>query len=173
MYITSYAESDLEQAAIEWFEELNYSKAYGPEISPEGEYPERLLYSDVILTDRLRDALTRINPGVPCEAIEEAIRIVEVPQSPSLLVNNRAFQRMITDGIDAEYRTPAGENRVAKVWLFATEPGRVEENDFLVVNQFTVIETSEKRPDIVIFVNGIPLVVMEAEERLERRSGDQ
>lgn len=161
MYITSYAESDLEQAAIEWFEELNYSKAYGPEISPEGEYPERLLYSDVILTDRLRDALTRINPGVPREAIEEAIRIVEVPQSPSLLVNNRAFQRMITDGIDAEYRTPAGENRVAKVWLFATEPGRVEENDFLVVNQFTVIETSEKRPDIVIFVNGIPLVVME------------
>jgi type I restriction enzyme R subunit len=161
VYITSYAESDLEQAAIEWFEELNYNKAYGPEISPEGEYPERMFYTDVILADRLRDALTRINPGVPRDAIEEAIRIVEVPQSPSLLVNNRAFQRMITDGIDAEYRTPAGENRTAKVWLFATEPERVEENDFLVVNQFTVVENGEKRPDVVVFVNGIPLAVME------------
>lgn len=161
MYVTSYAESDLEQAAIEWFEELNYNKAYGPEISPEGEYPERMFYTDVILADRLRDALTRINPGVPRDAIEEAIRIVEVPQSPSLLVNNRAFQRMITDGIDAEFRTPAGENRTAKVWLFATEPERVEENDFLVVNQFTVVENGEKRPDVVVFVNGIPLVVME------------
>lgn len=161
MYITSYAESDLEQAAIEWFEELNYKKAYGPEISPEGEYPERMFYTDVILADRLRDALIRINPGVPRDAIEEAIRIVEVPQSPSLLVNNRAFQRMITDGIDAEYRTPAGENRTAKVWLFATERERVEENDFLVVNQFTVVENGEKRPDVVVFVNGIPLVVME------------
>lgn len=161
MYITSYAESDLEQAAIEWFEELNYSKAYGPEISPEGEYPERMFYTDVILVDRLRDALVRINPGVPRDAIEEAIRIVEVPQSPSLLMNNRTFQRMITDGIDAEYRTPSGENRTAKVWLFATDPDRVEENDFLVVNQYTVIENGEKRPDIVVFVNGIPLVVME------------
>ncbi|MDO7907578.1 type I restriction endonuclease subunit R [Paenibacillus sp. JX-17] len=159
--MTSYAESDLEQAAIEWFEELNYNKAYGPEISPEGEYPERMFYTDVILADRLRDALTRINPGVPRDAIEEAIRIVEIPQSPSLLVNNRAFQRMITDGIDAEYRTPAGENRTAKVWLFATEPERVQENDFLVVNQFTVVENGEKRPDVVVFVNGIPLVVME------------
>ncbi|MCT1398487.1 type I restriction endonuclease subunit R [Paenibacillus sp. p3-SID867] len=159
--MTSYAESDLEQAAIEWFEELNYKKAYGPEISPEGEYPERMFYTDVILADRLRDALIRINPGVPRDAIEEAIRIVEVPQSPSLLVNNRAFQRMITDGIDAEYRTPAGENRTAKVWLFATERERVEENDFLVVNQFTVVENGEKRPDVVVFVNGIPLVVME------------
>ncbi|WP_334077781.1 type I restriction endonuclease subunit R [Paenibacillus sanfengchensis] len=159
--MTSYAESDLEQAAIEWFEELNYSKAYGPEISPEGEYPERMFYTDVILVDRLRDALVRINPGVPRDAIEEAIRIVEVPQSPSLLMNNRTFQRMITDGIDAEYRTPAGENRTAKVWLFATDLERVEENDFLVVNQFTVVENGEKRPDVVVFVNGIPLVVME------------
>jgi type I restriction enzyme R subunit len=161
MYITSYTESDLEQAAIEWFQELDYNWAYGPEISPEGEYPERYLYSDVILSERLREALTRINPGVPREAIEEAIRIVEIPQNPSLLVNNRAFQRMITDGIDAEYRTTKGESKVAKVWLFATEPERAGENDFLVVNQYTVIENSEKRPDLIVFVNGIPLAVIE------------
>ncbi|WP_418038774.1 type I restriction endonuclease subunit R [Paenibacillus xylanilyticus] len=160
-YVTSYTESDLEQAAIEWFQELNYNWAYGPEISPEGEYPERYLYSDVILSERLREALTRINPGVPREAIEEAIRIVEIPKSPSLLVNNRAFQRMITDGIDAEYRTTKGESKVAKVWLFATEPERAGENDFLIVNQYTVIENSEKRPDLIVFVNGIPLAVIE------------
>lgn len=162
MYITSYAESDLEQAALEWFEELNYSKAYGPEISPEGEYPERAYYSDVLLIDRLRDALVRINKHLPREAIEEAIRIIEVPRSPSLLINNRAFQKMITDGIDVQYRAADGEYPTEKVWLFDTHPDRIDNNDFLVVNQFTVVESSgEKRPDMVVFVNGIPLAVLE------------
>ena len=162
MYITSYAESDLEQAALEWFEEMHYEKAYGPEISPEGEYPERQYYHEVLLKDRLRDALIRINKHLPREVIEEAIRIIEFPQSPSLLINNRAFQKMITDGIDVEYRTPSGEIEYPKVKVFETDPDRVDNNDFLVVNQFTVIENGgEKRPDIVVFVNGIPLVVFE------------
>ena len=162
MYITSYAESDLEQAALEWFEELNYIKAYGPEISPEGEYPERTYYSDVLLIDRLRDALVSINKHLPREAIEEAIRIIEVPHSPSLLINNRAFQKMITDGIDVQYRAANGEYPTVKVWLFDTHPDRIDNNDFLVVNQFTVVESSgEKRPDMVVFVNGIPLAVLE------------
>lgn len=162
MYITSYTESDLEQAALEWFEELHYEKAYGPDISPEGEYPERRYYHEVILKGRLRDALMRINKHLPREAIEEAIRKIEVPQSPSLLINNKAFHKMITDGIDVEYRTPDGDTRIGKVWIFEKAPDRVENNDFLVVNQFTVMENSgEKRPDLVVFVNGIPLVVME------------
>jgi type I restriction enzyme R subunit len=161
-YTASFTESDLEQAALEWFEELNYEKAYGPEISPEGEYPERQSYHEVILKDRLRDALIRINKHVPREAIEEAIRIIEVPQSPSLLINNKAFQKMITDGIDVQYQAPNGEFPTEKVWLFDTNPERIHNNDFLVVNQFTVIENQgEKRPDIVVFVNGLPLVVME------------
>jgi type I restriction enzyme R subunit len=162
MYITSYAESDLEQAAIEWFEELNYDKAYGPEVSPEGEYPERMFYSDVLLIDRLRDALFRINKHLPKEAIEEAIRIIEVPKSPSLLINNRAFQKMITDGIDVQYKAADGTYPTEKVWIFDTHPDRIDNNDFLVVNQFTVVENgNEKRPDIVVFVNGIPIAVFE------------
>ncbi|WP_328802895.1 type I restriction endonuclease subunit R [Saccharibacillus alkalitolerans] len=169
--MTSYAESDLEQAAVEWFQELNYTWSYGPEISPEGEYPERMLYSDIILTERLREALTRINPGAPQSAIDEAIRIVEIPQSPSLLVNNRAFQRMITDGVDVEYRTPSGENRTTKIWLFQTDPERVEDNDFLVVNQFTVVENEERRPDIVVFVNGIPIAVFELKSASKEEVG--
>ncbi|GIO69987.1 type I restriction endonuclease subunit R [Paenibacillus cookii] len=161
-YTTSYTESDLEQAALEWFEELNYEKAYGPDISPEGEYPERQFYHDVILKDRLREALIRINKHVPREAIEEAIRIVEVPRSPSLLINNKAFQKMVTDGIDVQYQAANGEYPTEKVWLFDTDPDRIGNNDFLVVNQFTVVENQgEKRPDIVVFVNGLPIAVFE------------
>ncbi|QQE74732.1 type I restriction endonuclease subunit R [Brevibacillus composti] len=161
-YTTSYTESDLEQAALEWFEELNYDKAYGPEISPEGEYPERQSYHEVILKDRLRDALLRINKHLPREAIEEAIRIIEVPRSPSLLINNKAFQKMITDGIDVQYQAANGEYPTEKVWLFDTDPDRIDNNDFLVVNQFTVIENQgEKRPDVVVFVNGLPIAVLE------------
>lgn len=161
-YTTSYTESDLEQAALEWFEELNYEKAYGPDISPEGEYPERLFYHDVILKDRLREALIRINKHVPREAIEEAIRIIEVPRSPSLLINNKAFQKMVTDGIDVQYQAANGEYPTEKVWLFDTDPDRIDNNDFLVVNQFTVVENQgEKRPDIVVFVNGLPIAVFE------------
>jgi len=162
LYTTSYAESDLEQAALEWFEELNYDKAYGPDISPEGEYPERQFYHEVILKDRLRDAFIRINKHLPREAIEEAIRIIEVPRSPSLLINNKSFQKMITDGIDVQYRAANGEYPTEKVWLFDTHPDRIDNNDFLVVNQFTVIENQgEKRPDIVVFVNGLPIAVIE------------
>ncbi|WP_035452478.1 type I restriction endonuclease subunit R [Alicyclobacillus herbarius] len=161
VYHPSYNESDLEQAALEWFEELNYDRAYGPEISPGGEYPERESYHDVILKDRLREALQRINRRVPQEAIEEAIRLIEVPQSPSLLINNRAFQKMITDGIDVQVPAGNGEYRTEKVWVFETDPDRVENNDFLVVNQFTVVENQEKRPDIVVFVNGLPIAVVE------------
>jgi type I restriction enzyme R subunit len=162
LYTTSFTESDLEQAALEWFEELNYEKAYGPDISPEGEYPERQYYHEVILKDRLRDALIRINKNLPREAIEEAIRIIEVPRSPSLLINNKAFQKMITDGIDVQYRAANGEYPTEKVWLFDTHPDRIDNNDFLVVNQFTVIENQgEKRPDIVVFVNGLPIAVIE------------
>lgn len=161
-YTTSFTESDLEQAALEWFEELNYEKAYGPEISPEGEYPERQFYHDVILKDRLRDSLIRINKHVPREAIEEAIKVVEVPRSPSLLINNKAFQKMITDGIDVQYQAANGEYPTEKVWLFDTDPDRIGNNDFLVVNQFTVVENQgEKRPDIVVFVNGLPIAVFE------------
>lgn len=156
----SFYESHVEEAALEWFEELGYEVVFGPDISPEGDYPEREDYGDVLLTERLREALIRINPNLPDEAIEDALRQIMIPQSPSLIMNNKAFHRMITEGIDVPVKQPDGEYRTEKAYIFDFE--NVRNNDFLVANQFTVVEHGvEKRPDIVVFVNGIPLVVFE------------
>jgi type I restriction enzyme R subunit len=112
-----FTEAELEKACMEWFEELGYEYRFGPDISPEGDYPERKSYSDVILDDRLKSALQRINRHVPSEALGEALRKLKVPQSPSLLINNKEFQRMITDGIDVSYRLKDGAIKYDKVWL--------------------------------------------------------
>ena len=114
----SFNEDELEKASLEWMEELGYEIIFAPEISPEGEYPEREDYSDVLLKDRLQDALKRINPHIPEEALLEAFRKIKIPQSPSLLLNNRNFQRMITDGIDVQYKREDGSTKTDKVWLF-------------------------------------------------------
>jgi type I restriction enzyme R subunit len=165
----NFSEQELEQAALEWFEELGYEIVFGPEISPEGDYAERNDYSDVILEARLRDALYRINSNVPSEGIEEAIRKIKIPQNPGLVINNQEFQKMITDGVDVSYQK---ENRIKydKVWLFDFED--ILNNDWLVANQFTVIEnTIEKRPDLVVFVNGMPLVVIELKSSSDEEVG--
>ncbi|MRG27254.1 type I restriction endonuclease subunit R [Laceyella tengchongensis] len=158
--MSSFNEYELEQASLEWFQELAYDVSYGPEISPEGDYPERNEYSDVILEERLRDALSRINSHLPPAAIDEAVRKVSIPQSPNLLINNQAFHQMITDGIDVQVQRDDGSFKTEKVWpIDFKDP---HNNDWLVVNQFTVVENGvEKRPDLVVFVNGMPLVVIE------------
>jgi type I restriction enzyme R subunit len=153
-------EDELEQATLEWFEELGYEIAFAPDISPGGDYPERSDYSDVILGERLKDALKRINPDLPQEALDDALHQILVPLNPALIDNNRLFQKMVTDGVNASFRADEGRIVSKQVKVFDYE--KVENNDFLVVNQFTVIESRiEKRPDLVVFVNGIPLVVLE------------
>ncbi|MCG8538840.1 MAG: type I restriction endonuclease subunit R [Clostridia bacterium] len=155
----NFTEAELEQATMDWFEELGYDLVFAPEISPEGEYPEREDYSDVMLDERLRDALYRINRGIPREGIEEAFRKIKIPQSPSLIINNKEFQKMITDGIDVTFKKD-GDFVTKKVYLFDFEDEH--NNDWMVCNQFTVIENRiEKRPDLIVFVNGLPLVVIE------------
>jgi len=154
-------EAQLEIATVDYFRELGYEYIHGAHIAPDGEAPERDDYGQVVLVGRLRDALTRINPGIPDDAIEEALRMVTRPDSPSLIVNNRAFHRMITDGVDVSWREDDHE-RHGKVWLIERDPAKLNENEFLVVNQFTVIEDKKnRRPDIVVFVNGLPLAVIE------------
>src|SRR6056297_228658 len=166
MSTNTFYESELEKAALEWFEELGYEVEFGPNLSPEGEYPERVSYEDVILSERLMEALERINPALPQEALEEAVRQVTIPQSPSLLMNNRAVQRMITDGVDVPVRREDGGAKTEKVYLFDFESP--ENNEWLAMNQFTVVEHGvEKRPDIVVFVNGVPLVVMELKSAVD------
>ncbi|MCX5802134.1 MAG: type I restriction endonuclease subunit R [Proteobacteria bacterium] len=155
-------ESEVEQAALDIFEELGYKTLYGPDIAPppEGTRPERKSYSDVVLIERFSKAIDRINPNIPKEAREEAVKKVLRAESPKLLVNNQAFHTMLVNGVGVEYRKKDGRIAGDTVWLFDFEDP--ENNEFLAVNQFTVIENNyNRRPDIVVFVNGIPLTVIE------------
>ena len=162
----NFCESQLEEATLEWFEELGYEIVFAPDIAPEGEYPEREDYSDVILSERLKEALARINPQLPSDAIEDAFRQVTIPQSPSLLMNNKAFQKMITDGIDVQVKQPDASYRTEKAYMF--DYVKPLNNEFMVANQFTIIEHGvEKRPDVIAFVNGIPLVVIELKSAID------
>ncbi|URM31591.1 type I restriction endonuclease subunit R [Cytobacillus firmus] len=165
-----FNEDELEQATLDWFQELGYEIAYGPDLSPGGESSEREDFSIVILKGRLTDALSRINKGVSFQVIEEAIRKLTIPQHPSLLLNNKAFHKMLTDGLDIEVRESDGRNATKKVWLFDfKEP---EKNDFLVLNQFSIQEGStNKRPDVIVFVNGLPLVVFELKSSTDENVG--
>ena len=153
-------EEALENSTIEQFQALGYDYKNGLDIAPDGESPERDNYSEVILPQRLKDALFRINSKLPDEAINEAYRKITIPQSPNLLINNKTFHKYLTDGIDVEYRNKNEENRFGQVKLF--DFNNIENNEFLIVNQFTVIENNiNKRPDLVVFINGLPLAVIE------------
>ena len=156
-----FAESVVEDAALEWLGAIGYAVAHGPDIAPDSSSPERRSYSDVVLVERLRLALTNINPTIPSDAIEDAIRKLLRAESPSLVENNERFHRLACDGVDVEYRRPDGSVKGDKVHLFDFE--QPENNDWLAVNQFTVQEPrgTARRPDIVVFVNGIPLAVIE------------
>ena len=160
--MTNLSESDIEKLALEELDALDWDTAFGPDIAFDGPYPERspkANYSDVVLVRRLRDALVSINSEVPEEAIDEAVRQVLTLESPALIENNRRFHQMLTDGVDVSWMGEKGEQH-GKVWLLDIE--NPKNNDLLAVNQFTVIENKrERRPDIVLFVNGLPLVVIE------------
>ncbi len=155
-------EKDVEDAALNILSELGYKILYGPDIAPapDGIAPERRSYSEVVLVDRLRDAIDKFNPDIPTEAKEEAVKKVLRAESPHLIVNNQSFHKMLVNGIDVEYRRKDRSIAGDKVWLFDFE-GQ-QNNEFLAINQFTVIENNNhRRADIVLFVNGLPLVVIE------------
>ena len=157
---TDFTESIVEEAALSWFEELGYTVVYGAHIAPGEPSAERSNYSEVILANRFRAALARINPRIPTSALEEASRKITRASSPSLLENNRQFHKWITDGVDVQYQAPDGRIVNDLTWLI--DFAHPENNDWLVVNQFTVIENkNNRRPDIVIFLNGIPIGVIE------------
>jgi len=160
VFNNKFTESIVEDAALSWLDELGYAVAHGPEIAPDCLTAERAEFSEVILTERFRSALWRLNPNVPSEAIEEAFRKVTITQSPSLIVNNRGFHRMLVEGIAVDVRREDGTLGAEIVRLINFEDPN--QNDWLVVNQFTVIEGQHnRRPDLVIFINGLPLAVIE------------
>ena len=155
-----FNESTVEEAALSWFEELGYGIAHGPNIAPGEPGAMRSSFDQVVLVERLREAIDRINPDIPTEAREEAFRKVLRPDSPSLVGANRTFHQMLRDGVEVEYRRKDGSIAGDRVQLIDYED--FKNNDWLVVNQFTVIEGQcNRRPDIVVFVNGLPLGVIE------------
>ncbi len=160
--MTNLSENAIEQMALDELQALGWQVAFGPDIAFDSPRPEREAaanYGDVVLVGRLRAALERINPDMPDAAIEEALRQVLTLESPALIENNRRFHQMLTDGVDVSWMGAEGE-RHGKVWLLDVE--HPENNDWLAVNQFTVIENKhERRPDIVLFLNGLPLAVIE------------
>jgi type I restriction enzyme R subunit len=154
------AESHVEEAALEWLRGLGYSIAEGPDIAPDTAKSERESYGDVVLIERLKKAIARLNPALPSEAQADALRRVLQTETPSLVEENRRLHKAIVEGVDVEYFGDDGVIRGEQVRLIDfSDP---EENDWVAVNQFTVIENkANRRPDIVVFVNGIPLAVIE------------
>ena len=163
----SITENEIEDIALSYLQSLGYSYLSGTEISPDGEHPERQ-YNEVVLVTRLRDAIDKLNPGLSQDAKEDALKKVLRTESPNALINNETFHRYLTDGVDVEMRTESGI-RGEKIYIVDfTHP---ENNEFLAVNQFTVIEGNQnKRPDIILFVNGLPLVVIELKNAVDENA---
>jgi type I restriction enzyme, R subunit len=153
-------EATVEDAALSWFRGLNYCVANAPHLAPGEIATERSSFSDVVLIGRLRDTIARLNPTIPSDAREEALRKVLRHDAPSLVGSNRAFHRMLRDGVPVEYRRDDGS--IAGDHIRLIDFDNLDANDWLAVNQFTVIEgQNNRRPDIVVFVNGLPLGIIE------------
>ena len=156
----SLNESIVEDAALEWFGELGYAVGHGPHIAPGEPAAERDSFGDVVLVGRLRGAIARLNPHIPAEAQEEAVRKVLRPDTPALAGINRRFHHLLRNGVPVEYQRPDGSIAGDSVRL--VDFTDVAGNDWLALNQFTVIEAGHnRRPDVIIFVNGLPLAVIE------------
>ncbi|MFN8179098.1 MAG: type I restriction endonuclease subunit R [bacterium] len=158
--ISGLTESEVEEAALEWLVELGYAVLSGPVIAPGEAAAEREDYGEVVLAHRLRRALEDLNPELPPEAIEDAFRKLLRAEGASLVERSRAVHRMLVEGVTVEYRRSDGS--IAGAQARVLDLADPENNNFLAVNQFTVTENKHKRrPDVVLFVNGLPLAVME------------
>lgn len=163
------AESDVEEHTLAWLRDLGYTTLFGPDIAPGEQRAERTAWQDVVLKHRLEAAIGRLNPEIPADARETAMRKILHPDSPSLIANNRAFHRMLVDGVEVEYRRTDGTIKGDYVRLVDFE--HPEKNDWLAVNQFTIIENhNNRRPDVILFVNGLPLVVIELKNPADEKA---
>ena len=158
--MTTISESVVEEAALEWLAGLGWQTAHGPDIAPDTLNAERSDYDQVALERRLRDALAEMNPALPAVTLDDAFRKLTRPEGPTLEARNRAFHRMLVDGVTVEYRTADGDIRGAQARVVDFD--NPSNNDWLAVNQFTVTENKyNRRPDVVLFVNGLPLCIIE------------
>jgi len=154
------SEAEIEGALLDQLRALGYSIEREEDIGPDGHRPERESHDEVVLRKRFEDAVARLNPGVPLEARQDAIRKLTQSELPALLEENRRLHRLLTEGVDVEYYAQDGTLTAGKVALI--DFAHPENNDWLAVRQFTVINgQNTRRPDVVVFVNGLPLAVIE------------
>ena len=154
------SESDVEQALLDQLRALGYRIEREEDIGPDGHRPERESHDEVVLKKRFEESVARLNSGLPLETRQDAIRKVMQSELPSLLEENRRIHRLLTEGVDVEYYADDGTLTAGKVALIDFE--RPEQNDWLAVSQFVVINgQNNRRPDVVVFVNGLPLGVIE------------
>ncbi len=160
-----FRESDVEETALEWLKDVGWAVRNGAEMAPGVAGPDgapalRATYEQVILEDRLRDVIARLNPGLPAGAIDDAVRRLKRPSGHDTVWRNRAVHRMLVDGVTVEYRAADGRIRGDQARVIDyDDPGN---NDWVAINQFTIVENKrQRRPDIVLFLNGLPLVVIE------------
>lgn len=157
--MTSITEDTLEQQAKIWFDEIKYTSVFGPDIAPEAPSEERKDYSVVILENRLRNAIERINNNIPSEALDETVRQVLLFDIANPILQNKRCHGLLTNGVDIQYQTKDG-TKSDNIKLIDFE--NPENNEFAVINQFTIIENkNNRRPDLIVFVNGIPLALVE------------
>jgi len=166
--MTKITESAIELLAIQRLESLGYKYLYGPDGAPDGPSPERDSFEQVLLLNRLRKAVRQINPDIPMDAQNEAIKEIQRIASPELLANNECFHRLLTEGIPVTKRV-SGDDRGDRVWLIDFK--HPYNNEFVVANQFTIVENHQnKRPDIILFINGLPLVVIELKNAVDEKA---
>lgn len=156
-------EDQLEQLCLDWFQEVGYQYQNGYDIAPDGDSPERDDYHQVILHQRLVDCLSTLNPNLPNDTLIEVAKIIATPQTPVLIKNNKAFHKILIEGVPIEYSViEAGQWVTKHTHARLMDFEHPENNQFLVVNQFTITGTKiNRRPDVVVFINGLPIAVIE------------
>ncbi|GAB1256157.1 type I restriction endonuclease subunit R [Aurantivibrio plasticivorans] len=150
----------LETTCLAWFEQIGYKYLNGYDIAPDGASPERSDYRQIILSSRLLECLVRINPHIPVSTLEQVALQVAKPETPILIKNNKAFHQMLLEGVKVEYKDDSGEEKHDYARLVDFD--KTNNNQFLVVNQFTLVGSKgNRRPDVIVFINGLPLAVLE------------
>jgi type I restriction enzyme R subunit len=166
--VNKITENEIELFAIELLEKLGFEYIYAPDCAPDSDNPMRDSFEEVILKDKLTSSLQTINPTLDYDLIEDAIKQLQRLSSPDLLTDNETFHKLLTEGVNVEF-TENGNRRGEKVFLVDFDDS--SKNDFTVMNQFTVVENSvNKRPDLILFINGLPLVVVELKNAVDENA---
>jgi len=166
--MTKITENEIELFAIELLEKLGFEYIYAPNIAPDSDTPMRESFEDVILKGKLQNSLAAINPTLDYDLIEYAVKQCQRLRTTELLTDNETFHKMITEGITVEVQKD-GVTRGEIVKLIDFDD--VSRNDFVVSNQFTIVENGiNKRPDLILFINGLPLVVVELKNPVDENA---